>query len=413
MDTARSRVVIVGAGFGGLAAARALARAAVDVIVVDSRNHHTFQPLLYQVATAALSPAEIAWPIRHLLKTQANARVLLARATGVDTATRQLLTDEGPISYDLLVIAAGATHSYFDHDDWPAFAPGLKSLEDALSIRRRILLAFEHAELAGKDAEPALTTFVVVGGGPTGVEMAGAIAEIARDALHSEFRHIDPAAARIVLAEAGPDILPTFPKRLAAYAAHRLSRYGVEVMSNARVTAIDAGGVTLEHGRIEAAAVVWAAGVRATPLVAGLPGEHDRAGRAIVGLDLTLAGDPDVFVIGDGAAVTSGGVPVPGIAPAAKQMGAYVGRLIAARLSGRPAPPPFRYRHAGDLATIGRGAAVVRIGPVQLTGLAGWLFWGFIHIYFLIGLRARFFVALDWLWSYVTYDRGARLITGA
>jgi NADH dehydrogenase len=412
MDTTRPRVVIVGAGFGGLAAARALAHAAVEVIVVDARNHHTFQPLLYQVATAALSPAEIAWPIRRLLKTQANARVLLADAAGVDTAARQLHTDEGPIPYDLLVIAAGATHSYFGHDDWAAFAPGLKSLEDGLSIRRRILLAFEHAELVGTDAAPALTTFVVVGGGPTGVEMAGAIAEIARDALKSEFRHIDPAAARIVLAEAGPTILPTFPKRLAAYAAQRLRRYGVEVMCNTKVTAIGAGGVTLEHGRIEAAAVVWAAGVQATPLVAGLPGEHDRAGRAIVGPDLTIAGDPNVFVIGDGAAVIADGAPVPGIAPAAKQMGAYVGRLIAARLSGRPALPPFRYRHEGDLATIGRGAAIVRIGPVQLTGLAGWLFWGFIHIYFLIGLRARFLVALNWLWSYVTYDRGARLITG-
>jgi NADH:ubiquinone reductase (H+-translocating) len=413
MDTTRSRVVIVGAGFGGLAAARALAHAAVDVIVVDARNHHTFQPLLYQVATAALSPAEIAWPIRHLLKTQANARVLLAHATGVNAAARQLITDEGPIAYDQLVIAAGAAHSYFGHDDWSAFAPGLKSLEDALAIRRRILVAFEHAELAGKDAAPALTTFVVVGGGPTGVEMAGAIAEIARDALRSEFRHIDPAAARIVLVEAGPDILPTFPRRLAAYAVRRLRRYGVEVMSSARVTAIDPDGVTLEDGRIEAATVVWAAGVQAAPLVAELPGEHDRAGRVIVGPDLALAGYPDVFVIGDGAMVVSDGAPMPGIAPAAKQMGAYVGRLIAARLSGRSAPPAFRYRHAGDLATIGRGAAVVRIGPVQLTGLAGWLFWGFIHIYFLIGLRARFFVALDWLWSYVTYDRGARLITGS
>jgi NADH dehydrogenase len=412
--SAGQRVVIVGAGFGGLEAARALAHAAADVLVIDARNHHTFQPLLYQVATAALSPAEIAWPIRHLLKTQANARVLLSRATGVDPATHTLLTDAGPVPYDQLVIAAGATHSYFGQDGWQAFAPGLKSIEDALAIRRHILTAFERAELAGEGGAPgSLTTFVVVGGGPTGVEMAGAIAEIARDALKSEFRHIDPAAARIVLIEAGPRILPSFPERLAANAARRLARYGVEVMTGARVIDIDAGGVTLEHGRIEAATVVWGAGVQAGALTAGLPGEHDRAGRAKVGADLSLPGHPDIFVIGDGAAVSAAdGRPVPGIAPAAKQMGAYVGGLIARRLAGRPPPPPFRYRHAGDLATIGRGSAVVKVGPVELTGLAGWLFWGFIHVYFLIGLRARFFVALDWLWSYVTYHRGARLITG-
>jgi len=411
----RPRVVIVGAGFGGLAAARALANAPVDVVVIDAKNHHTFQPLLYQVATAALSPASIAWPIRHLLKTQANTRVLLSQVAGVDPEKHQVLTASGPIAYDQLVIAAGAGHAYFGHDGWAPFAPGLKTLEDALDIRRRILSAFERAELAGPgEAAPALTTFVVVGGGPTGVELAGAIAEIARDALKSEFRHIDPAASRIVLVEAGPRILPTFPPRLAADAARRLSRYGVEVMTGARVGDIDAAGVALEGGRIDAATTLWAAGVRAAPLVAGLPGEHDRAGRALVGEDLSLPGHPEIFVIGDGAAATSAdGSNIPGIAPAAKQMGAYVGQVIARRLAGREPPPPFRYRHAGDLATIGRGAAVVRLGPLQLTGLPGWLFWGFIHVYFLIGLRARFFVALDWLWSYVTYHRGARLITGA
>jgi len=267
---------------------------------------------------------------------------------------------------------------------------------------------------APNSPDPALTTFVVVGGGPTGVELAGAIAEIARDALKSEFRHIEPAASRIVLVEAGPRILPTFPDRLAADAARRLARYGVEVMTGARVVDIDAAGVTLDGSRIDASTVLWAAGVRAAALVSGLPGDHDRAGRALVGADLSLPGFPDVFVIGDGAAASSAdGAAVPGIAPAAKQMGAYVGSVIARRLSGRPPPPPFGYRHAGDLATIGRGAAVVRLGPLQLTGLPGWLFWGFIHVYFLIGLRARFFVALDWLWSYVTYHRGARLITGA
>ncbi|MFI4976985.1 MAG: NAD(P)/FAD-dependent oxidoreductase [Caulobacterales bacterium] len=407
-------MVVVGAGFGGLEAARALARAPVEVLVIDARNHHTFQPLLYQVATAALSPAEIAWPIRHLLKTQANARVLMSRATGVDVARREVLTEDGPVAYDHLVVAAGAAHSYFGHDAWEAFAPGLKSIEDALAIRRRILSAFERAELVGHDAAPALTTFVIVGGGPTGVEMAGAIAEIARDALRSEFRHIDPAAARIVLVEAGPRILPTFPEELARNAAQRLAGYEVEVMTGAMVVDIDATGVTLEGSRIEASTVVWAAGVRAAALNLALPGDHDRAGRARVAADLSLPGHPEIFVIGDGAAVASeGGQAVPGIAPAAKQMGAYVGRVIARRLAGKSAPPPFRYRHAGDLATIGRGAAVVRLGPLRLTGLAGWLFWGFIHIYFLIGLRARFFVALDWLWSYVTYHRGARLITGA
>ena len=413
----RLRVVIVGAGFGGLAAARALSHAPADVVVIDAKNHHTFQPLLYQVATAALSPAAIAWPIRHLLKTQANARVLMSQVVGVDGDARHVVTASGEtIGYDQLVIAAGAAHSYFGHDDaWPAHAPGLKTLEDALDMRRRILSAVERAELAGRgEAAPSLTSFVVVGGGPTGVELAGAIAEIARDALKSEFRHIDPAASRIVLVEAGPRILPTFPERLAADAARRLARYGVEVMTGATVMDIDAAGVALEDGRIDAATVLWAAGVRAGALISGLPGEHDRAGRARVAADLSLPGHPDIFVIGDGAAASSlGGTPVPGIAPAAKQMGAYVGQVIARRLSGRPAPPPFRYQHAGDLATIGRGAAVVRLGPLQLTGLPGWLFWGFIHVYFLIGLRARFFVALDWLWSYVTYHRGARLITRA
>jgi len=364
-------VVIVGAGFGGLAAARALARAPVEVVVIDAKNHHTFQPLLYQVATAALSPAEIAWPIRHLLKTQANARVLMSRVVGVDAAGHQALTEAGPVAYDQLVIAVGATHSYFGHDAWEAFAPGLKSIEDARAIRGRILTAFERAELAGAGkAAPALTTFVVVGGGPTGVEMAGAIAEIARDALKSEFRHIDPAAAHIVLVEAGPRILPTFPESLAADAARRLARYGVEVMTGATVVDIDGSGVSLDRGRIDAATVVWGAGVRAEALTASLPGEHDRAGRACVAADLSLPGWPDVFVIGDSASAPSVDArPVPGIAPAAKQMGGYVGRLIVSRVAGLPPPPPFRYRHAGDLATIGRGAAVVRVGPLNLTGL--------------------------------------------
>jgi NADH dehydrogenase len=413
----RPHVVVVGAGFGGLAAARALARAPVEVIVLDARNHHTFQPLLYQVATAALSPAEIAWPIRRLLRTQANAKVLMSRATGIEPIARALITEAGAIAYDRLVIATGAAHSYFGQDAWEAYAPGLKTLEDALAIRRRILSAFERAEIAAEEPGAAgggALTFVVVGGGPTGVEMAGAIAEIARDALRSEFRGIDPAAASILLIEAGPRILPAFPERLAAAARQRLTRYGVKVMTGAKVIDINAHGVTLEGGRIEAAVTVWAAGVKAEGLIAALPAEHDRAGRAVVGADLSLTGHPEIFVIGDAASVRGpDGRPVPGIAPAAKQMGAYVGALIAARASGAGGPAaPFRYRHAGDLATIGRGSAVVRIGGFELTGLAGWLFWGFVHIYFLIGLRSRFFVALNWLWSYLTYDRGARLITG-
>jgi len=413
-DAHRPRVVIVGAGFGGLEAARALARAPAEVVVIDAKNHHTFQPLLYQVATAALSPAAIAWPIRHLLKGQANAQVLMARVVSVDPAAHEIMALDGPIAYDQLVIA-GAAHSYFGHDAWEPFAPGLKTLEDAVDIRRRILSAFERAELVGAaEAAPGATTFVVVGGGPTGVELAGAIAEIARDALKSEFHHIDPAKSRIVLVEAGARILPTFPDGLAADAARRLARYGVEVMTGAKVVDIDAAGVTLEGGRIAAATVLWAAGVRAGALTAGLPGEHDRAGRARVAADLSLPGYPDIFVIGDGAAPTSpDGAPIPGIAPAAKQMGAYVGQVITRRLSGRPPPAPFLYRHAGDLATVGRGAAVVRLGALELTGFSGWVFWGLIHVYFLIGLRARFFVALDWLWSYVTYHRGARLITGS
>ncbi len=409
------RVVIVGAGFGGLAAARALDSAPLEVVVVDARNHHTFQPLLYQVATAALSPAEIAWPVRRLLRGQANAQVLMSRALAVEPERRRLITADGPIAYDELVIAVGAAHSYFGHDAWEGFAPGLKTVEDALAIRRRVLVAFEHAELAAETGATAPSlTFVIVGGGPTGVEMAGAIAEIARDALRSEFRRIDPAAARILLVEAGPRILPTFPEPLAAAAARRLASYGVEVMTGAAVSDIGEGVVALAGQRIVAAVVIWAAGVKAQALIAGLPAEHDRTGRAKVAADLSLPGHPEIFVIGDAAAVTApDGRPVPGIAPAAKQMGVYVGKLIAARAAGSNARrAPFGYRHAGDLATIGRGSAVVRIGPLALTGLAGWLFWGFIHIYFLIGLRARFFVALNWLWSYLTYDRGARLITG-
>jgi NADH:ubiquinone reductase (H+-translocating) len=412
MSQKRPNVVIVGAGFGGLEATRALARAAVDVTVIDRQNHHCFQPLLYQVATAALSPAEIAWPIRHILRGQSNATVLMAEVVGVDAEGRRILTGAGPISYDYLVIATGATHSYFGHDAWAEFAPGLKRIEDGTRIRRSILLAFEHAELARDQAErERLLTFVIVGGGATGVEMAGAIAEIARQTLAKDFRRIDPRSSRIILLEAGPRILPTLPDDLSDYARRALTRMGVDVRTSTRVTSVDARGVDLDPGRIDASTVIWAAGVVASPVARWLGVEPDRAGRVIVGPDLSVPGRPDVFVIGDAAAVRDPkGQPVPGVAPAAKQMGHYVGRLIAARISKRTLPP-FRYRHLGDLATIGRRAAVVKFGRLQLKGFVGWLFWSVAHIYFLIGLKNRFIVAFTWLWDYITFHRGARLIT--
>ena len=412
MSQKRPNVVIVGAGFGGLEAAKALAHAAVYVTVIDRQNHHCFQPLLYQVATAALSPAEIAWPTRHILRRQANATVLMAEVTGVDADGRRVLTSAGPIPYDYLVLATGATHSYFGNDDWAEFAPGLKRIEDATRIRRSILLAFEQAELAHDDADrQRLLTFVIVGGGATGVEMAGAIAEIARQTLAKDFRRIDPRSSHIILLEAGPRVLPTLPDDLSDYAARTLTRMGVDVQTSTRVTRVDPHGVDLDPGRIDASTVIWAAGVVASPAANWLGAERDRAGRALVGPDLSVPGRPDVFVIGDAAAVKDDkGQPVPGMAPGAKQMGRYVGRLIAARIAGRSLPP-FRYRHLGDLATIGRRAAVVKFGNLRLKGFVGWVFWSVAHIYFLIGLKNRFIVAFTWLWDYVTFHRGARLIT--
>jgi NADH dehydrogenase len=412
MSSERPRVVIVGAGFGGFAAAEALARAAVDVIVLDRQNHHCFQPLLYQVATAALSPAEIAWPIRHMLRQQRNATVLMAEVTGVDLAGRLVQTAAGPISYDYLVIATGATHSYFGHDEWAEFAPGLKRIEDATRIRRRILLAFEQAELADTEAErQRLLTFVIVGGGATGVEMAGAIAEVARETLANDFRRIDPRSSRIILLEAGPRLLPTLPEDLSRYAERALTRMGVHVRTSTRVTNCDRRGVALDHDRIDAGAVIWAAGVVASPAAIWLDAERDHAGRVRVLPDLSVRQHPEVFVIGDAAAVyDQKGQAVPGVAPAAKQMGRYVGRLIAARLAGKSLPA-FRYRNLGDLATIGRRAAVVKFGRLRLKGFIGWLFWSLAHIYFLIGVKNRFIVAFTWLWDYVTFQRGARLIT--
>jgi NADH dehydrogenase len=412
MAVERPQVIIVGAGFGGLEAAKALRRAPVDITVLDRQNHHCFQPLLYQVATAALSPAEVAWPIRHILRGQRNATVLMAEVTGVDTAGKRVRTASGELPFDYLILATGATHSYFGHDEWAPVAPGLKRIEDALFIRRELLIAFEQAEVAKDAAERRrLLTFVIVGGGPTGVEMAGAIAEIARHTLVKDFRRIDPSTARIILIEAGPRILPAMPESLSDYAQRALMRMGVEVMTSTRVTKCDAGGVDLENGRIDSRTLVWAAGVVSSPAASWLNAAHDRAGRVTVEKDLSIPGHPEIFVVGDTAAVNDDkGNPVPGVAPAAKQMGRYAGKLIAARLAGKSAAP-FRYRHMGDLATIGRRAAIVSLHGVKLTGFIAWLFWGVAHIYFLIGLKNRFIVAFTWFWDFITFNRGARLIT--
>jgi NADH dehydrogenase len=411
MPDGRAKIVIVGAGFGGIEAAKSLRRAPVEVTVIDRQNHHCFQPLLYQVATAALSPADVAWPIRHILRKQKNATVLMAEVRAVDTSKRLVQIDSVSIPYDYLVLATGAAHSYFGHDEWAEVAPGLKRIEDATRIRRRILIAFERAELATDAAERQhLLTFAIVGGGATGVEMAGAISEVARQSLAMDFRRIDPASARIVLIEAGPRIMPTLPENLSDYVRETLAKKGVEVMTSTRVMSCDAHGVELEHGRLDADTIIWAAGVVASPAARWLDAEHDRAGRVKVGADLSVPSHPDIFVVGDTAAVTDQ-PGIPGTAPAAKQMGRYVGRLIAARVAGGPPPPPFRYRHMGDLATIGRHAAVVKLGRLELTGFLGWLFWSVVHIYFLIEVRDRFIVAFTWLWDYVTFQRGARLIT--
>ncbi len=412
MTGQRPKVVILGAGFGGLETAKTLRRTPVEITLIDRQNYHCFQPLLYQVATAALSPADVAWPIRHILRRQENVTVLLTEVIGIDTAERTVKTKAGAIRFDFLVIATGATHSYFGHDSWAAFAPGLKRIEDATRIRRSILSSFERAELTDDDAQRRrLLTFVIVGGGPTGVEMAGAIAEVARQTLANDFRRIDPRTSRIVLIEAGPRLLPAFSPQHAEYAQKTLKAMGVDVMTSTRVTRCDENGVDLQDGRIDAGAIVWAAGITASPAADWLAAEHDSTGRVVIRPDLSLPGNDNIFVIGDTASVhDTSGRAVPGLAPAAKQMGHYVGRLITARLAGRSLPP-FRYHDRGTLTTIGRHAAVVEFGPVQLKGLIGWLFWSVAHIYFLIGLRNRFVVALTWLWSYMTFQRGARLIT--
>lgn len=410
----REHIVIIGGGFGGLTAALALRHAPVRVTLIDRRNYHLFQPLLYQVATAGLSPADIASPIRAILRRQRNTTVLLGKVTGIDVPGKAVLTDQRRVVYDQLVIATGARHAYFNHEEWEQFAPGLKKIDDATDIRRRILLAFERAENSNDEREQQrLLSFVIVGGGPTGVEMAGAIAELARKALSTDFRNIDPRSARIVLVESGSRVLASFPETLSAVAKRALETLGVEVRLGTRVSCCDPEGVIVPNERIEADTIIWAAGVVASPAAKWLDAEKDGAGRVVVGRDLTLEGHPEIFVIGDTALVkAANGKPLPGIAPVAKQQGAYVARVIAARVRGRPALAPFRYRHLGTMATIGRKSAVVDFGNFRLSGFLAWLFWGIVHVYALVGFRNRAAVMMGWLWAYITFERGARLITG-
>jgi NADH dehydrogenase len=414
----RARVVIIGGGFGGLQAAKALAGAPVQVTLVDRRNHHLFQPLLYQVATAALSPADIAQPIRSVLRGQPNVDVVLAAVDAIDVAAKEIVFDEDQqarrLPYDYLILAAGANHAYFGHDEWAPNAPGLKTLEDALDIRRRILLSFEEADRESDPARrKALMTFVVVGGGPTGVEMAGAIAEIARFSLARDFRHIDTRDARVVLIEAGTELLAAFPDRLSRRSLQDLERLGVDVRFGKPVTAIAPNAVTLGDEIIPANTIVWAAGVQASPLGHSLGVELDRAGRVLVNPDLTVPGHPEIFVIGDMASLQDArGRPLPGVAQVAMQQGVWAAANIVHAIKGKPARP-FRYRDLGNMATIGRNSAVADIRGLRLTGFVAWLTWAVVHILNLIGFRNRVLVGLQWLWSYLTFQRGARLITGA
>jgi len=407
------RIVIVGAGFGGLEAAHRLAGAPVEITLIDRRNHHLFQPLLYQVATASLATSEIAWPIRYLLRGRQDVTTLFATVSGVDPAgKRVLLEDGGALPCDTLVLATGARHAYFGHDEWEPFAPGLKTLEDATTIRRRILVAFERAE---READPqrraALLTFVIIGAGPTGVELAGTIAELAQDTLPPDFRNIDTHKTRVVLIEAGPRVLAGFADELSAYAQHSLESIGVEVMLGQPVTECSADGVVYGGNRLETRTIIWAAGVRASPAAEWLDAPADRAGRLQVLPDLTVPGHPDIFAVGDTVVIAGpDGNPVPGIAPAAKQQGRYVADCIKARLRGT-ALGPFHYRHAGSLAQIGKRQAVIDFGRIKLRGTLAWWIWGIAHIYFLIGVRNRLAVAMSWLWNYVRDQRSARLIT--
>jgi NADH dehydrogenase len=410
----RPHIVIVGGGFAGLDAARALRRADADVTVVDRHNHHVFQPLLYQVATAALSPGDIASPIRWVLRRQQNVRVLLATVASVDAVRKSLVLDDGTeMAFDYLILAPGAAHSYFGHDEWAHHAPGLKTLDDALAMRRRMLLAFEEAE---RERDPArhrhLLTFVLIGGGPTGVELAGALAEIARHTLREEFDTIDPESARIILIEAGPTILPAFPDSLRASARRALRKLGVDVWEQAKVTDVMPESVTVGHETVGAHTIMWAAGVAGSPLGRSLNVALDRAGRVIVQDDLSVPDHPEIFVAGDLAGFThQDGKQLPGVAQVAKQQGRHAARNILRRIAGE-APQPFRYRDPGNMATIGRAHAVADFGWTRVSGFAGWLLWLFVHIMFLVGFRNRLSVLLQWAASYLTYQRSVRLITG-
>jgi len=414
-ETIPPRIVIVGAGFAGLSACHALAKAKAQITVIDRHNYHLFQPLLYQVATASLSPADIAQPIRSILKDQANARVLLGEVTGIDRKGRMVRVAGGePVPYDYLVLATGARHSYFGKDHWATFAPGIKSLDDATQVRANILLAFERAEVeTDRERRKALLTFVVVGGGPTGVEMAGAIAELARNSITRDFRAITPHCARIVLVEAGPRLLPVMPDALSAEAKRALEELGVEVQVAKPVTDITRDTVTVGGELIRARTIIWGAGVRASAAGSWLDTPVDRAGRVVVSPTFSVSGNDEIFVIGDTAAFgQDDGSYLPGTAPAAKQAGSYVGQLLSARIAGSRSPKSFTYSNFGNLATVGRRHALADLGRVKFTGAIGWLLWSVAHVYFLIGFRNRLSVAISWAWSYLTYQRGVRLITG-
>jgi len=412
MSPSLPRVVIIGGGFGGLNAARHLARAEVRVTLIDRRNHHLFQPLLYQVATAGLNPADIASPIRRVLRHQKNAEVLLAEARSIDLAAKRITLDEGELDYDYLIVATGARHSYFGHDEWIPFAPGLKSIGDALEIRRRVLSAFELAEReANPEERKAWLTFVVVGAGPTGVELAGALCEIARHALAKDFRHIDPTQAQVILLEGSDRVLPPYAPELSAKARQQLERLGVDVRTGQMVTGIDAEGVTVGGARLIARTVLWAAGVTASRLSRSLDVPHDRAGRVTVNPDLTIPGYDTSYVIGDAASLTINGAPIPAVAPAAIQEGRQAAKNILRSIRGEPRLP-FQYRDKGSMATIGRWSAVAQMGTRKFSGPLAWLAWLLIHVMYLIEFRNRVVVLIEWAWSFISYDRGARLITG-
>jgi NADH dehydrogenase len=407
------RIVIVGGGFGGLQAAKALRREQARITLIDRSNYHLFQPLLYQVATAGLSPADIASPIRGILKHQKNTEVMLGEVIGVDPQNKSVLLRDRTVPYDYLILATGARHSYFGKEDWEKYAPGLKSIDDATRIRRKILLAFEAAELeTDKRRQSELLTFILVGGGPTGVELAGSIAELAHSALKNDFRHIDSRSARILLLEAGPRILSAFPEDLSKKAYTSLVKLGVDVRTGARVESVDSDGVVVSGERIRSQSVIWSAGVQASPIARWLPVKTDRAGRVFVSQDLSIPGHPEIFVVGDAALVKdTDDKPLPGVAPVAMQEGRFVGAVIAARLKGKTEMESFRYKDKGNLATIGRSSAIAEIRGLKLSGFIAWITWLFVHLFFLIGFRNRLLVMFQWTWAYITFQRGARLIT--